>query len=363
MAADSETSHPFCGFCGNQNLPSHKFCTGCGKPLENIFEVDSELSSSESKKVVEREERERRKDELDDFWKEVNEFSDSNPKEPIQFQQNDSSHKEEVVKNMPSLGIQEESDSPKAEENTRPIIKKKTAPNLLSFLMVAKGTIILLIILSIIIYWMISTYYGKGVFYPNFRKYLGDDLANKLSQELFMQKVNKGIGYSGVGIIIGFFWGLIDYWKIGISFSSRLMWSILGSIYLAIAWGIAGITFGFGFGGGFIDFLIAGGLGGWLAFSAYYVRNEVTAGSRDSVQDNGKSGELKFAKKSNGISSLASTAKTIILFMIFVLLAYSNWQLIFSGDVFDLHPFSIPFKVIGNMFTALTEILSLIFGG
>tara|TARA_B100000676_G_scaffold291251_1_gene325607 strand:+ start:495 stop:674 length:180 start_codon:yes stop_codon:yes gene_type:complete len=40
------------------------------------------------------------------------------------------------------------------------------------------------------------------------------------------------------------------------------------------------------------------------------------------------------------------------------LIAYSNWQFILSGEIFDLDPYSIPFKIIGNVFSTLGEIIS-----
>lgn len=67
----------------------------------------------------------------------------------------------------------------------------------------------------------------------------------------------------------------------------------------------------------------------------------------------------------NGIRSSESSmgaVKQLSLIALVCLLAFSNIQLIVTGDVFDISPFLIPFKLIENMFSALGGIFTWVFG-
>jgi DNA polymerase III subunit epsilon len=61
---DSNISYPFCGFCGNENQPSHKFCTDCGKPLEPNKVASSAKKSIDHEQIIDRKEKKKSKKEL-----------------------------------------------------------------------------------------------------------------------------------------------------------------------------------------------------------------------------------------------------------------------------------------------------------
>jgi DNA polymerase III subunit epsilon len=87
---DYEISFPFCGFCGNQNQPSHNYCTECGKPLELNTETNSHAENIDNEQIIDEGERDRREEELNDFLGRVKTFKqtkthDSNSSQNIIF--------------------------------------------------------------------------------------------------------------------------------------------------------------------------------------------------------------------------------------------------------------------------------------
>ena len=64
MSIDSEISYPFCGFCGNENQPSYKYCTDCGRPLELNKEANFAKKSIDHEQIIVKKGRKKSKEAL-----------------------------------------------------------------------------------------------------------------------------------------------------------------------------------------------------------------------------------------------------------------------------------------------------------
>ena len=107
---------------------------------------------------------------------------------------------------------------------------------------------------------------------------LGTDLSKKIQETLrenFKEKLERGTVFLSLGALIGLISGFVGYWRVGRVFLNSLSWGIIGSIYLALAYGVGGFSFGFGFGGGWAGAGLGAGLGFWLVTSAYGTKNEI----------------------------------------------------------------------------------------
>jgi hypothetical protein len=144
-----------------------------------------------------------------------------------------------------------------------------------SFFKVAQGTIFLSVLLVLFICGIYLAYQGKGPLYPILKDSLGIELATKISANQIKQHGENGLGMLLVGAFWGFFSGLIGYWKIGENFSKSFMWGVIGSVYLATMYGLAGFSFSFAFGGGWLGGFLGAGLGWLVGYGAYQTKNKL----------------------------------------------------------------------------------------
>jgi hypothetical protein len=349
-----EGSYPFCGFCGQQNKPEFSFCTACGKSLEKDSKAPTESGDIQGKASninlgsannedtsPASEEKKKKREELDRF---VVELEKQQALDKARPKPNRPHHK-----NVSDLN--NDINAPSADEKTYE--ERKVNPEISIFFIAAKGAIfftIVLALLNIIVFLAVA---GNEINFPSLQEQLGDDFAKQFTVKQLREKIDRGIILLFLGAVFGLISGLVTYWNISSEFSNRLVWALVGSFYLTIAYGVAGLSFGFSFGGGWLGAGLGAGLGWWQGSCAYQTRNKILKISKEKTITSGKN---------IGINSLSSSIKKVILIALVCLLAYSNWQLIFSRDVFNVSPFLIPFKVIDNMFTALKDIISFIFG-
>jgi DNA polymerase III subunit epsilon len=99
--------------------------------------------------------------------------------------------------------------------------------------------------------------------------------SENISSKLVEARTDKVVGLGLLGGLVGLVFGLFYYWKIDTGFFNRLAWGTLGSIYLAVMYGMAGISAGLAFGGGAIGTGMGWGLGWWLASSAYKIKENI----------------------------------------------------------------------------------------
>jgi hypothetical protein len=144
-----------------------------------------------------------------------------------------------------------------------------------AFFYVAKGTIFFSVLLALLIFGIYLAYHEKGILYPFLKDSLGIELAKKISIKQFTQHMESGVGLLLAGAFWGFVSGLIGYWRIGKNFSKRLLWGVIGSVYLATMYGLAGLSFSFAFGGGWSGGFLGAGLGWLVAYGAYQTKNKL----------------------------------------------------------------------------------------
>jgi hypothetical protein len=158
--------------------------------------------------------------------------------------------------------------------------KKIKPAKISSFFKAAQGTIFLSVLLVLFVCGIYLAYQGKGTLYPILKDSLGMDLAKEISVEQFNQHGRNGLGLLLIGAFWGFLSGLISYWRIGENFSKRLMWGVIGSVYLSTMYGLAGFSFSFAFGGGWLGGFLGAGLGWLVGYGAYQTKNKVLGESK-----------------------------------------------------------------------------------
>jgi hypothetical protein len=349
-----EDSYPFCGFCGQQNKPKFSFCTACGKSLEKdskaptesgdiqgkAYNINLEPANNEDTSPAS-EKKNKKREQLDRFV--------------VELEKQQALDKERPKPNRPHhknvSDLNNDINAPSADEKTYE--EGKVNPEISIFFIAAKGAIFLTIVLALLNIIVFLAVAGNEINFPSLQEQLGDDFAKQFTAKQLREKIGRGSILLFLGAVFGLISGLVTYWNISSEFSNRLVWALVGSFYLTIAYGVAGFSFGFSFGGGWLGAGLGAGLGWWQGSCAYQTRNKILKISKEKIVTSGKN---------IGINLLSSSIKKVILIVLVFLLAYSNWQLIYSGDVFNVSPFLIPFKVIDNMFTALNDIISFIFG-
>jgi hypothetical protein len=321
----------FCGYCGKENADDYSYCTDCGEPLENNYESNSEPK-------------------------------ESGLNEHIQPQENTISQDDEI----------EQGNVIPAWDRFRSLVEKHFEGKLTERAEIASRD-----------FWL---------HYENIHNGLCNDEITITIDPLFLANKHPEYGQSyhasrGWGIFL-FVLGFIFIVSLPQVFWFGMAWTVLGIIIFSTAkdyskefsdelweglmWinsdkGMADLAANYIFG--VVQLKGSSGSAHWpqhpscvLSGKISFISDEKKT-TRNTYFDASEklSAELSDHKRIGSSDTSMVAVKQLILIILFLLLAYSNWQLIFSGDVFSTSPFLIPLKLIGNMFDTMVNIFTFIF--
>jgi hypothetical protein len=378
MSAESESSHPFCGFCGNKNRPSFKFCAECGKPLEKL-ENSHSINEAQSKPKRSNHKNVRWLDNAS-RWEA---FVQLGEKETILGQYEDEEEAataaNEYIKKSQELSRDTERSSKKNKED-----EQKELKNLNIFINKIEKHLNQTLTEQAMIasrdfweyYETIHYQLDKGII-----KITIDPVFLNRSHPQYGQSYYARRGWGAVIFFIGFILLFNPQWlgigigigllgliinstakSAGVKFLSELEERIKGPLnqngiaYLAANY----VT-------GVIQLKGPKGSAHWPQYpSCVLTGGKQFIADKNSTADSDTRGKLsgKLHNHSGigrGESSMGAV-KQLFLIILVCLLAYSNSKLILSGDVFKISPYEIPFKLIGSMFDTLVKIFKSPFG-